>query len=105
MMLSFSNQVEAFKAAALIIVNIKGYQPQRPNSDMLRPSVQTGGRPAYSLLQLYHAMSLHLASNYLSFMFLCDATTSYTFCQCHVMAVCVGLGYLLFNPPSNQVQP
>lgn len=66
MMLSFSNQVEAFKAAALIIVNIKGYQPQRPNSDMLRPSVQTGGRPAYSLLQLYHAMSLHLASNYLS---------------------------------------
>lgn len=53
-------QVEAFKAAGLILIRLKGWKPESRTVNALQPSQPTGGRPAYSLLQLYSSLSLTL---------------------------------------------
>lgn len=55
-----SGKVDAFKKAAMHVIELKGYRPKKTGVNALVPNRSTGGRPAYSLLQLYHTFSLKL---------------------------------------------
>ena len=55
-----AGQVIAFRDAALIVIEIQSFRPQRQTQAVLKPSTRTGGRPCYNLLQLYHSMCLKL---------------------------------------------
>ena len=56
--------MEAFRDAAMMMIELRGFNPQKA-ADPLKPSVVTGGRPGYSMLQLYHSMCLRLIFDYL----------------------------------------
>ena len=51
-------KVAAYRDAMAIILQLRHYTPQW--AETLKPTSHTGGRPSYTLLQLYHCMKLTL---------------------------------------------
>lgn len=58
-----SLEVNSFRDAAMVLVELSHWQPERPTSDALQPQSRakhTPGRAAYSMMQLYHMLSMSL---------------------------------------------
>ena len=60
-----SLKVTAFRDAAMGMIELSHWQPSRRTVNALEPQSKaknpSGGRTAFSLLQLYHMLSLHLS--------------------------------------------
>ena len=66
-----SGQVEAFRDAAMIFIELQCFRPKKETTAiLLKPAVSSGGRPAYTLLQLYHSMCLKLGHYKTTFTFI-----------------------------------